>query len=84
MLGYAFIDNAHSNPFKTIPNTVYPPPAIPKLVMVPMATTNLFGEPAFKDGAFMASDPRMRIYEGGRLAYERRDQLTVELLLGVR
>jgi xylose isomerase len=29
---------------------------------VPMATTNLFSEPAFKDGAFTANDPRVRAY----------------------
>jgi xylose isomerase len=31
-------------------------------VKVPMATTNLFSDPAFKDGAFTASDPRVRAY----------------------
>jgi xylose isomerase len=29
---------------------------------VPMATTNLFGDPVFKDGAFTANDPRVRAY----------------------
>jgi xylose isomerase len=29
---------------------------------VPMATTNLFGDPAFKDGAFTANDARVRAY----------------------
>lgn len=29
-------------------------------LVVPMATTNLFGNPAFKDGAFTSSDPRVR------------------------
>jgi xylose isomerase len=29
---------------------------------VPMATTNLFGDPAFKDGAFSANDPAVRAY----------------------
>jgi xylose isomerase len=29
---------------------------------VPMATTNLFGDPAFKDGAFTANDPEVRAY----------------------
>ena len=28
--------------------------------MVPMATTNLFSDPAFKDGAFTANDPKVR------------------------
>src|SRR5687768_4520146 len=29
---------------------------------VPMATTNLFGDPAFKDGAFTSNDPNVRAY----------------------
>jgi xylose isomerase len=29
---------------------------------VPMATTNLFSDPAFKDGAFTSTDPRVRAY----------------------
>ncbi len=29
---------------------------------VPMATTNLFSDPAFKDGALTANDPRVRAY----------------------
>jgi xylose isomerase len=29
---------------------------------VPMATTNLFSDPAFKDGAFTSNDPRVREY----------------------
>ena len=31
-------------------------------IVVPMATTNLFGDPAFKDGAFTSNDPRVRAY----------------------
>ncbi len=31
-------------------------------VKVPMATTNLFGDPAFRDGAFTSGDPRVRAY----------------------
>jgi xylose isomerase len=31
-------------------------------VVVPMATTNLFADPAFKDGAFTANDPAVRAY----------------------
>jgi xylose isomerase len=31
-------------------------------VVVPMATTNLFSDPAFKDGAFTANDPKVRAY----------------------
>lgn len=29
---------------------------------VPMATTNLFSDPAFRDGAFTSNDPRVRAY----------------------
>jgi xylose isomerase len=31
-------------------------------VVVPMATTNLFGQPIFKDGAYSSSDPRVRAF----------------------
>ena len=31
-------------------------------LQVPMATTNLFTDPAFKDGAFTSNDPRVRAY----------------------
>lgn len=31
-------------------------------LVVPMATTNLFGDPIFKDGAFTANDPKVRAY----------------------
>lgn len=31
-------------------------------LVVPMATTNLFTDPAFKDGAFTANDPHVRAY----------------------
>jgi xylose isomerase len=31
-------------------------------LVVPMATTNLFTDPAFKDGAFTANDPAVRAY----------------------
>jgi xylose isomerase len=31
-------------------------------LVVPMATTNLFSDPAFKDGAFTANDPTVRAY----------------------
>ena len=31
-------------------------------MVVPMATTNLFSQPVFKDGAFTADDPRVRAY----------------------
>jgi xylose isomerase len=31
-------------------------------IIVPMATTNLFTHPAFKDGAFTSNDPKVRAY----------------------
>lgn len=31
-------------------------------IVVPMATVNLFYEPAFRDGAFTANDPQVRLY----------------------
>ena len=31
-------------------------------LVVPMATTNLFKDPIFRDGAFTANDPRVRAY----------------------
>jgi xylose isomerase len=31
-------------------------------LVVPMATTNLFSDPAFKDGAFSSNDPKVRAY----------------------
>src|SRR5512143_2334505 len=31
-------------------------------LVVPMATTNLFGDPVFKDGAFTSNDPKVRLY----------------------
>src|SRR5690606_9550269 len=31
-------------------------------LVVPMATTNLFYDPAFRDGAFTSNDPRVRAY----------------------
>lgn len=31
-------------------------------IVVPMATTNLFGDPAFRDGAFTSNDPKVRTF----------------------
>ncbi|MBP7689503.1 MAG: xylose isomerase, partial [Thermoflexales bacterium] len=31
-------------------------------LVVPMATTNLFTDPAFRDGAFTSNDPKVRAY----------------------
>jgi len=31
-------------------------------IVVPMATTNLFSDPIFKDGAFTSNDPKVRAY----------------------
>lgn len=46
-------------------------------LVVPMATTNLFSDPAFKDGAFTANDPRVRSY--ARAKAMRAIDLGVEL-----
>ena len=35
-------------------------------LVVPMATTNLFTDPVFKDGAFTSNDPKVRAYLGRR------------------
>ena len=32
-------------------------------LVVPMATTNLFSDPVFKDGAFTSNDPKVRAYD---------------------
>ena len=61
-------------------------------LVVPMATTNLFGDAAFKDGAYTSQKAEQlkaaafdREALGARaLQYEELDQLTVELLLTVR
>lgn len=50
-------------------------------MVVPMATTNLFSDPVFKDGAFTASDPRVRAYALGKTM--RAIDLGVELGAGV-
>lgn len=50
-------------------------------VVVPMATTNLFSDPAFKDGAFTANDPRVRAYALQKTI--RAIELGVELGAGV-
>jgi len=31
-------------------------------LILPMATTNLFSDPVFKDGAFTSNDPKVRVY----------------------
>ena len=46
-------------------------------IVVPMATTNLFSDPAFKDGAFTANDARVRAYALQKTA--RAIELGVEL-----
>ncbi len=46
-------------------------------LVVPMATTNLFADPAFKDGAFTANDPKVRAY--ARQKTMRAIDLAVEL-----
>jgi xylose isomerase len=50
-------------------------------LVVPMATTNLFTDPAFKDGAFTSNDPSVRAY--ARQKTLRAIDLGVELGAGV-
>jgi len=50
-------------------------------LVVPMATTNLFSHPVFKDGAFTANDPRVRAYALQKTMFAI--ELGVELGAGV-
>jgi xylose isomerase len=50
-------------------------------IVVPMATTNLFSDPAFKDGAFTANDPAVRAFAIQKTM--RAIELGVELGAGV-
>ena len=63
--------NFHDNDFIPIDATTAEADAIKKDfrkaladtgLVVPMATTNLFGDPIFKDGAFTSNDPKVRAY----------------------
>jgi xylose isomerase len=63
--------NFHDNDFIPIDATPSEADAIKKAfrkaladtgLVVPMATTNLFGDPIFKDGAFTSNDPKVRAY----------------------
>ncbi|MFT7618992.1 MAG: xylose isomerase [Planctomycetota bacterium] len=63
--------NFHDNDLIPIDATTFEAEAIKKEfrkalddtgLVVPMATTNLFSEPCFKDGAFTANDPEVRAY----------------------
>lgn len=49
-------------------------------MVVSMATTNLFGHPVLKDGAFTSNDRAVRRYAIAK----RLDQLVIELLMGAR
>ncbi len=50
-------------------------------MVVPMATTNLFAHPAFKDGAFTANDPKVRAFALQKTM--RAIELGVELGAGI-
>ncbi len=63
--------NFHDNDLIPIDATLFEAEAIKKDfrkaltdtgLVVPMATTNLFSDPIFKDGAFTSNDPRVRAY----------------------
>lgn len=73
MLGYAFMGKAHTNAFKKIPYMVYPPPAIPRLVMVAGRSEDAVKEAAKRygyesyttDWKKMVSDDRIQLFDNG-------------------
>jgi predicted dehydrogenase len=50
MLGYAFMGKAHSNAYKKIPYMIYPPPAIPKLIIISGRNEEAVKEAALRYG----------------------------------
>ena len=67
----AYVVNFHDNDLIPIDATPSEEESIKKAfrkalndtgLVVPMATTNLFGDPVFKDGAFTSNDPKVRAY----------------------
>jgi len=53
-------------------------------LVVPMATTNLFGDPAFKDGAFTSNDPQVRAYALHKTMHAIELGATIYVFLGGR
>ena len=73
MLGYAFMGKAHTNAYKKIPYMVYPPPAIPRLVMVAGRSEDAVKEAAKRygyesyttDWKKIVSDDRIQLFDNG-------------------
>lgn len=73
MLGYAFMGKAHTNAYKKIPYMVYPPPAIPRLVMVAGRSEDAVKEAAKRygyesyttDWKKIISDDRIQLFDNG-------------------
>lgn len=73
MLGYAFMGTAHSNAFKKIPYMIYPPAAIPKLIMVAgrneagvRAAAERFGYESYAtDWRKLVKDDRVQLFDNG-------------------
>src|SRR5574342_611989 len=73
MLGYAFMGKAHSNAYKKVPNLIYPPPAIPKLVAIAGLNEEAAKEAALRygysgyytDWRQMLKDARIQLFDNG-------------------
>lgn len=73
MLGYAFMGKAHTNAYKKLPYTMYPPPAIPVLEAVCGRNAEAVQEAAkrygykkvYTDWREMLADPAVQIFDNG-------------------
>lgn len=73
MMGYAFMGKAHTNAYKTLPYMVYPPPAIPRLVMIAGRSSEGVQEAARRygyensttDWRKMLKDDRIQLFDNG-------------------
>lgn len=73
MLGYAFMGKAHTNGYKKLPYTMYPPPAIPVLEAICGRNAEAAHEAAkrygykkvFTDWREMLADPAVQLFDNG-------------------
>jgi predicted dehydrogenase len=73
MLGYAFMGKAHSNGFRQMPYLFWPPPAIPRLIMIAGRNEKAVSEAARRygwesyttDWHDIIEDDRIRIFDNG-------------------
>src|SRR5712691_12036084 len=73
MLGYAFMGKAHSNAYKTLPYTMYPPVAIPHLIaicgrdgkQVTEAQRRYGYKKHYTDWRKMLEDPEVLLFDNG-------------------